>query len=145
MMVLTTSDTPNFSQLRLGLCWLLKPPHEYAHTISLKLPQFCCSGRHSFGEDSPYSPYLLQVINPSFSHLWLGCVFGLTLLRKEPVFRCQLQIDTCQEHCQWLNNKDICHLPLWRLNPMVLQLLTFYTSSGTAGWKEVLCKACSAN
>ena len=111
------SDTPNFSQLRLGLCWLLKPPHEYAHTLSLKLPQFCCSGRHSFGEDSPYSPYLLQVINPSFSHLWLGCVFGLTLLGKEPVFRCQLQIDTCQEHCQRLKTKTfaICLCRDWTL------------------------------
>ena len=53
MMVLTSSDTPDFSRLRLGLCWLLKPPHEYVHTLSLKLPQFCCFGRHSFGEDSP--------------------------------------------------------------------------------------------
>ena len=34
--------------------------------------------------------------------------------------RCQLQIGTYQEHCQQLNNKGICHLPLWRLNPMLL-------------------------
>ena len=34
--------------------------------------------------------------------------------------RCQLQIGTYQEHCQWLNNKGICHLPLQRLNPMLL-------------------------
>ena len=26
---------------------------------------------------------------------------------------CQLQIGTCQEHCQQPNSKGICHLPLW--------------------------------
>ena len=36
---------------------LLKPPHEYACSLSLKPPQFCYQ----------CSPYLLQVINPSFS------------------------------------------------------------------------------
>ena len=32
--------------------------------------------------------------------------------------------------CQLLNNRDnkgICHLPLWKLNPVLLQLLTFNT------------------
>ena len=38
---------------------------------------------------------------------------------------CQLHIGTYQEHCQWLNNNGVCHLPLWRLNPVLLQLLTF--------------------
>ena len=33
---------------------------------------------------------------------------------------CQLQIGTYQGHWQWVNNKAICHLPLWRLNPMLL-------------------------
>ena len=37
-----------------------------------------------------------------------------------PTALCQLQIGTYQEHCQWLNNKGICHLPLWRSNPMLL-------------------------
>ena len=32
---------------------------------------------------------------------------------------CQLQIGTCQEHCQQLN-KGICHLPLQSLNPVLL-------------------------
>ena len=32
----------------------------------------------------------------------------------------QLQIGTYQEHCQQLKNKGICHLPLQRLNPMLL-------------------------
>ena len=36
---------------------LLKRPHEYACSLSLKPPQFCYQ----------CSPYLLQVINPSFS------------------------------------------------------------------------------
>ena len=30
---------------------------------------------------------------------------------------CQLQIGTYQEHCQELNNKGICHLPLWDWTP----------------------------
>ena len=32
----------------------------------------------------------------------------------------RLQMGTCQERCQWLNNKGVCHLPLWRLGPMLL-------------------------
>ena len=33
--------------------------------------------------------------------------------------------------CQWLNNnKGICHRPLWRLNPVLLQLPTFNTLWG---------------
>ena len=52
---------------------------------------------------------------------------------------CQLQIGTYQEHCQWLNNKSICHLPLWRLKLMLLQLLTFNNPWGSSGWSEALC------
>ena len=44
-----------------------KPLREYACTLSLKLPQFCSLGRQCFGENPWCSPYLLQVINPSFS------------------------------------------------------------------------------
>ena len=43
----------------------------------LKIPQFCCLGRHCFGKDPQCSPYLLQVINPSFS-LSLPWLFLLT-------------------------------------------------------------------
>ena len=46
---------------------LLKPPHEYACSLSLKPPQFCYLGRHYLRRDPQCSPYLLQVINPSFS------------------------------------------------------------------------------
>ena len=73
---------PSFNQLKLGLCpplpnsvlnsLLLKPPHEDAGTLSLKHPQFCCFGKYPWR-----SPYLLQVINPSFSRAGLGCVFWL--------------------------------------------------------------------
>ena len=73
MMILTLSD---FSQLKRGLCWpwpqfctefsLIKLLHEYACMLSLKLSQFCCSGRHSFEKDPMCSPYLPQVISPSF-------------------------------------------------------------------------------
>ena len=38
---------------------------------------------------------------------------------------CQLQVGTCQKPCQGLNNKRTCHLPLWRLKPVLLQLVTF--------------------
>ena len=49
-----------------------KSHYEYAWTLSLKLPQFCCSGRHCFGKDPWCSPYLLQVIiNPSLSQFRL--------------------------------------------------------------------------
>ena len=40
---------------------------EYAWVRSLKLPQFCCSGRHCFRKYPWCSPYMLQVMNPSFS------------------------------------------------------------------------------
>ena len=43
---------------------------------SIKLPQFCCLGRHCFGSNPWCSCYFLQVINPS-PNLWLGCVFWL--------------------------------------------------------------------
>ena len=33
----------------------------------LKLPEVCCPGRYSFGKGSRCSPYLLQVVSPSFS------------------------------------------------------------------------------
>ena len=34
----TFSNSCDFNQLKLGLCCLLKPLHEYACTLSLKLP-----------------------------------------------------------------------------------------------------------
>ena len=51
----------------------------------------------------------------------------------------QLQIGTHQGHCQWVNNKGICLLPLQKLNPMLLQLLTFHNPWGSSGWSEALC------
>ena len=42
--------------------------------------------------------------------------------------------------CQRLNNnKGISHLPLQRLNPVKLQLLTFSTLWGSSVWREALC------
>ena len=52
---------------------------------------------------------------------------------------CQLQTGTCQEHCQWLNTKGICHLPWQRLNPVPLQLLTFNTHWGSSQRSQALC------
>ena len=38
--------------------------------------------------------------------------------------------------CQGLNNhKGICHLPLQRLNPVLLQVLTFNTPCGELRWR----------
>ena len=52
---------------------------------------------------------------------------------------CQLQTGTCQEHCQRLNKKNICHLPPRRLNPVRLQLLTFNTPWVSSVWGKALC------
>ena len=49
----------------------------------------------------------------------------IKISRSEELSEYQLQIGTFQGHCQGLNNKGICHLPLQRLNPMLLQLLAF--------------------
>lgn len=73
---------PDFNQPKLGLCWSLSQFHAQASAgtpswiciySSLKLPPFCCLGRHSFGKDAWCSPYLHQVTNPSFPHTlaWL--------------------------------------------------------------------------
>ena len=59
----STSPCPNW----MFISPLLKPPYEYAGSLSLKLPQFCYLGRHYLRRDPQCSPYLLQVINPSFS------------------------------------------------------------------------------
>ena len=82
MMMLTFSDARDFNQLKVGLCqsspqfyaelYYTQALHEYACALSLKLPQFSCSGRHCFGKDPQCSPYLLQVVNPSFLLSWLG-------------------------------------------------------------------------
>ena len=75
--MLTLSDPPDFSQLKLVFSWPSNPLHEYACTLSLKLPQFCYRGKYWFGKVPQCSPNLLQVINPSFCLLsWLS--FGLT-------------------------------------------------------------------
>ena len=65
-------------------------------TLSLKLPQFCCLGRYCFGKDPWCFPYLLQVINPSFS--WsLTWLFLLAQHppRGEPSFRVTVLAQTC--------------------------------------------------
>ena len=35
--------------------------------------------------------------------------------------------------------QGICHLPLWRMNPGLLWLLTFNNPCGISGWSEALC------
>ena len=63
----------------------LKLPHEYACSLSLKLPQFCYLGSHYLRRDPQCSPYLLQVINPSFSEEKLKKKeFYLEVLSDEP-------------------------------------------------------------
>lgn len=39
--------------------------------------------------------------------------------QQEGPLKCQLPIGTYQGHCQGLNSKGVCHLPLWRLDPML--------------------------
>lgn len=69
-MILTLVGPCDFDQLGPGLCQLrttfasglywglfVKPLREYACTLSLKLPQFCCLGSHSFRSYSLWSPY----------------------------------------------------------------------------------------
>ena len=79
------------------LCWILfcssfsvtmltppNPLHRYARTFSLKLPQYH-SSEDCFGKDPQGSPYLLQVISPSFSCslAWL-CLLAQHVSRSEP-------------------------------------------------------------
>ena len=54
---------------------------------------------------------------------------------------CQWETGTCQEHCQQLdnNNKDVCHLPLWRMNLLALRLSMFNLPCGTSGCIRALC------
>ena len=53
---------------------------------------------------------------------------------------CQRQTGTCQEHYQQLNNsKDVCHLPLWRMNLLVLKLSMFNLPWASWGWIQALC------
>ena len=63
---------------RVGHYWATNAP-----ILSLKLLQFCCSGRYCFGKDPLCSFYLLQVIKPFFSWSLLGCVFWLNNPQKE--------------------------------------------------------------
>ena len=86
MVMLTLLISINWNLDSVNLCSnsmlnspLLKPLHEYACTLCLKLPQFYCLGRHCFGKEPWCSPYLLQVIiNTSVSQslallcLWTG-------------------------------------------------------------------------
>ena len=60
---------------------------------------------------------------PRFFHLPLNYKSGLAK-------------NTCQ---RLNNNKGISHLPLQRLNPVKLQLLTFSTLWGSSVWREALC------
>ena len=97
MMILTFSDAYDFNQLSCGLCQLL--PQFYAEPSlaeaplgvcmhpNLKRPQFCYLGRHCFGKDPPCYSYLLQVINPSFSHPGLVVSFAQHPSRGKPGFR----------------------------------------------------------
>ena len=96
MMLLTFADPHNLNQLEPGsvdLCPnsmlnspLLQPLHEYACTLGLKPSHFCCLGRHCFGKDPQRSPYLLQVINPSFCSLAWLCLFAQHPPRGEASF-----------------------------------------------------------
>ena len=82
---------------------LLKPLHEYTCTLSLKLPQFCCSGRRCFGKDPECFPYLLKAnTSPSFRSFSARlCHLAQHLTRAEPSFQVtqvQVQISSCKNN-----------------------------------------------
>ena len=91
------------------LCWILfcssffmtmltppKPLHIYACTFSLRLPQYH-SSEDCFGKDPQGSPYLLQVVGPSFSCSWAWLYLLLdTYQEVNPIFRQQQHIRTRQ-------------------------------------------------
>ena len=76
--------------------------------LSLKLPQFCCSGTHCYGKDLWYSPYLLQVRTSSFSKsLAWPCLFaGYTAKR-------QISFQTTIFHLAY---KVTAYKKLWKLS-----------------------------
>ena len=87
------------------------------------------------------SPHEVVMENTSETHwtiqrIWkrrIYLIFVIFPLTREGEYwwRCQLQISTCQNLCQQLNNhKGICYLPLWRPNSVLLQLLTCDTPCG---------------
>ena len=90
---------------------LLKPLHEYTCTLSLKLPQFCCSGRRCFGKDPECFPYLLKAnTSPSFRSFSARlCHLAQHLTRAEPSFQVtqvQVQISSCKNNFFFSSCKD---------------------------------------
>ena len=73
-MVLTFSNTWDFNQLMLGLCPPSKPLHEFAWTLSLKLPQLCCSRETLLWKGS--SMFLFAACN---NKPFLPPIFGLVV------------------------------------------------------------------
>ena len=111
------------------LCWiifLLKPRYEYACTLHLKHPQFCSSERHCFGKDPQCSPYLVQVINLSFS--W--SVAWLCLLAQNP---------TRSEASFWVTLRAESRFPWERRNSPCRSSMSF------SAWEFPVCllKACT--
>lgn len=76
----------------------MQPLHEYVCALSLKLIQFCCSGRHYFKNYPSVlltSKTLVASKTPPFL-VWLGCVFCLhTHLEVNPVSgkQCLIKVD----------------------------------------------------
>ena len=54
--MLTFSEGHDLNQLKLRHCQSFKPLHEYACTLSLKPPLFCCSGDIAFGKCQSPAP-----------------------------------------------------------------------------------------
>lgn len=123
----TFSDSHDFNQLKLGCFGSPSPPHDYAYTLCINLPQFCCLRRRCFGKDPWFSPYLLQVINPSFS--WKNKYTNSSL---PPKLLCTAKGDVSQGDettilkCEvtWLPRDPLCkryirrrdHLQVWSVD-----------------------------
>ena len=126
-MILTFSD---LSHLKLGLCQhlfssLLKPLHENASTLRLKLPSFCSSRRRYFGKDTQRPPDLLQVINPSFSQS-LARLYFLVQPRGQPSF-CFFNICLAVAVLVMWGTRE---LQLWHVGSLVATLELFVEACG---------------
>ena len=127
-----TSPAPHFSIKEPGiqtptkwLYWDISLPSSWAASSPNKL---------KFLASTP-----LLSVNWSFmkqaEQVWTGNITSHWASQIYLYVCCQLQIGTCQEHFPATehHNKGIYHLPLWRLNPMLLQLLIFNTPKGVQG------------
>ena len=96
--------SPSWSLLELMYIELVMPSNHLirCHPLLLLPQSFLTSGAFPMSQSFLWGS---QSIGASAS----AAVLSVNTVNK------YWQIGTCRDHCQWLNNKGICHLPLWRL------------------------------